>query len=89
MGQFKERFGEPERVLIYRSDGRPSTPNLPTKAVVPLYHGKKAQDFALADANSLIFSDFDEGIYSRRGAAPGEGLPHLLRRRGFRSGQVR
>ncbi|KAI0120071.1 protein kinase [Nemania sp. FL0031] len=60
--QFKEKFGEPEAESISRMDGKPLPPNVPIKAVVPLYLGKKAQEFTLADANSLILSDFGEAF---------------------------
>ncbi|KAI0870496.1 protein kinase [Hypoxylon argillaceum] len=62
MDQFKERFGEPETIPISRIDGKPLPPNVPTQAVVPLYLGKKAQEFTLADTNSLTLCDFGEAF---------------------------
>lgn len=59
---FREKYGEPETVPISRVDDKPLTPNIPTHAVLPLYLGKKAQDFTLADAHGLIFSDFGEAF---------------------------
>lgn len=59
---FREKFGEPDTVPITRTDDKPLTPNVPAKAVVPLYLGKKAQEFTLADAYGLILSDFGEAF---------------------------
>ncbi|KXX76395.1 Serine/threonine-protein kinase SRPK [Madurella mycetomatis] len=60
--QFRERYGEPETVPIRRADGEPLPPNVPPQAVLPLYLGKKAQEFTLADARGLILSDFGEAF---------------------------
>jgi len=49
-------------VPITRVDKKPLTPNIPAQAVVPLYLGKKAQEFTLADAHGLILSDFGEAF---------------------------
>ncbi|KAH7390771.1 hypothetical protein DE146DRAFT_634637 [Phaeosphaeria sp. MPI-PUGE-AT-0046c] len=60
--EFREKFGEPDMVPITRIDEQPLAPNVPTQAVVPLYLGKKAQDFTLDDAHGLILSDFGEAF---------------------------
>lgn len=60
--ELREEFGEPETVPISRVDDKPLTPNIPAHAVVPLYLGKKAQEFTLADAHGLILSDFGEAF---------------------------
>ncbi|KAK7702445.1 hypothetical protein SLS64_009737 [Diaporthe eres] len=60
--EFREKFGEPETVPISRVDDKLLNPNIPTHAVVPLYLGKKAQEFTLADAHGLILSDFGEAF---------------------------
>lgn len=60
--EFRERFGEPELIPVTRADDMPLTPNVPAQAVVPLYLGKKAQEFTLADAQGLILSDFGEAF---------------------------
>ncbi|KAF2278687.1 kinase-like protein [Westerdykella ornata] len=60
--QFREKFGEPETVPIARVDDKPLTPNVPAQAVIPLYLGKKAQEFTLADAHGLILNDFGEAF---------------------------
>lgn len=60
--EFREKFGEPETVPVSRVDDKPLTPNVPAHAVVPLYLGKKAQEFTLADAHGLILSDFGEAF---------------------------
>lgn len=59
---FREKYGEPETVPISRLDGKPLTSNVPAYAVEPLYLGKKAQEFTLADAQGLILSDFGEAF---------------------------
>lgn len=60
--QFQEKFGEPEMIPISRVDRKPLPPNIPSQAVVPLYLGKKAQEFTLADARGLVLSDFGEAF---------------------------
>ncbi|KAJ8106856.1 hypothetical protein OPT61_g9265 [Boeremia exigua] len=60
--QFREKFGEPDTVPVARVDEKPLTPNAPAQAVVPLYLGKKAQEFTLADAHGLLLSDFGEAF---------------------------
>lgn len=60
--QFREKYGAPETVPISRVDDKPLTANVPAYAVEPLYLGKKAQDFTLADAQGLILSDFGEAF---------------------------
>lgn len=59
---FRKKFGEPETVPISRVDDKPLTLHIPSHAVVPLYLGKKAQEFTLADAHGLILSDFGEAF---------------------------
>lgn len=59
---FREKFGEPETVPVSRVDDKPLTSNAPIHAVVPLYLGKKAQEFTLEDAHGLILSDFGEAF---------------------------
>ncbi|TAQ89035.1 hypothetical protein B7494_g2639 [Chlorociboria aeruginascens] len=56
--QFREKFGEPEMIPISRFDRKALPPNIPSQAVVPLYLGKKAQEFTLADTRGLVLSDF-------------------------------
>ncbi|KAF1912614.1 kinase-like domain-containing protein [Ampelomyces quisqualis] len=62
--EFREKFGEPDMVPIARVDEKPLTPNVPAQAIVPLYLGKKAQEFTLDDAHGLILSDFGEAFSS-------------------------
>lgn len=62
VSQFKKEYGEPETVPITRVDNKPLTDNVPTEAVLPLYLGKVAEDFTLADARGLILSDFGEAF---------------------------
>lgn len=56
-----EKYGEPETVPITQRDGKPLPPNVPTKAVIPLYVGKDAEEFTLSDARVLL-SDFGEAF---------------------------
>lgn len=62
ISDFRKEFGEPETVPISRVGDKPLTPNVPTHAVVPLYLGKKAQEFTFSDAHGLILSDFGEAF---------------------------
>ncbi|OAL56707.1 protein kinase [Pyrenochaeta sp. DS3sAY3a] len=62
IAEFREKFGEPDTVTITRVDGKTLTPHIPPKATLPLYLGKKAQDFTLADAHGLMLSDFGEAF---------------------------
>ncbi|CAG7949646.1 unnamed protein product [Penicillium nalgiovense] len=59
--QFYERFGPPETVPITRRDGGPLPPNVPSKAVVPLFIWKSAEMFSLSDAHPLL-TDFGEAF---------------------------
>lgn len=61
ISQFYEKFGEPETVPLIRCDGEPLPPNAPTKAVVPLFIGKYADEFSLSDAHPLL-TDFGEAF---------------------------
>ncbi|GLA26450.1 hypothetical protein AnigIFM63604_006053 [Aspergillus niger] len=56
-----EKYGEPETVPITRCDGKPLPPNVPTKAVKPLFLGKYAETLTLADVRPLL-SDFGEAF---------------------------
>lgn len=60
--QFRDKFGEPETVPVRRVDGAPLPASVPPEAVLPLYLGKKAQEFTLDDARGLILSDFGEAF---------------------------
>lgn len=62
ISDFREKFGEPETVPVSRVDEKLLTSNAPTHAVVPLYLGKKAQEFTLEDAHGLILGDFGEAF---------------------------
>ncbi|KAJ5836588.1 hypothetical protein N7447_002614 [Penicillium robsamsonii] len=59
--KFYETFGEPETVPVTRRDGEPLSPNVPAKAVVPLFLGKYAEKFSSSDAHPLL-SDFGEAF---------------------------
>ncbi|KAJ4419498.1 hypothetical protein N0V82_004943 [Gnomoniopsis sp. IMI 355080] len=62
VSEFREEYDEPETVPIARVDEKPLTPNVPPYAVLPLYLGKEAEVFTLADAHGLILSDFGEAF---------------------------
>ncbi|PQE21276.1 CMGC SRPK kinase protein [Rutstroemia sp. NJR-2017a WRK4] len=57
--QLYQEYGEPETVPVTRCDGEPLPPNVPAKAVVPLFLGKYAENFSLLDAQ-LLLGDFGE-----------------------------
>lgn len=59
VNQFYEKYGEPETVPITLRNGNPLPPNIPPKAVIPLYLGMDAEEFKLQDAHVLL-SDFGE-----------------------------
>lgn len=60
--EFKKNFGEPDTVPVARVDEKPLTSNVPAKAVVPLYLGKRAKHFILDDAHGLMLSDFGDAF---------------------------
>ncbi|KAF4230414.1 hypothetical protein CNMCM6457_005990 [Aspergillus fumigatiaffinis] len=57
----EEEYGEPETVTITERDGKPLPPNIPKKAVIPLYLGKDAEEFSLSDA-CVLLGDFGEAF---------------------------
>ncbi|OJJ78121.1 hypothetical protein ASPBRDRAFT_71356 [Aspergillus brasiliensis CBS 101740] len=59
--EFYKEYGEPETVPITRCDGKPLPPNIPEKAVKPLFLGKYAETLTLADVRPLL-SDFGEAF---------------------------
>lgn len=59
--QLYEEYGEPETVSITRRDGKQLPPNAPSKAVIPLYLWKNAEDFELPDTHVLL-CDFGEAF---------------------------
>ncbi|KAE8356759.1 kinase-like domain-containing protein [Aspergillus coremiiformis] len=59
--QFYEKYGKPETVPVTQRDGESLPPNVPAKAVIPLYLGKDANKFSLTDAH-IILSDFGEAF---------------------------
>lgn len=61
--EFREQFGDPESIPITRIDKLPLSTSAPAQAIVPLYLGKKAQEFNLVDAQGLILSDFGEAFF--------------------------
>ncbi|KAK2772910.1 hypothetical protein FQN52_004811 [Onygenales sp. PD_12] len=69
--QLYEKYGKPATVDVRRKDGEPLPPNIPPKAVLPLYLGKKAQEFTLADVRILL-SDFGEAFAPDTDIRPGK-----------------
>lgn len=59
--QLYEKYGHPETVTISRVNEGPLPPNVPERAVLPLYLGKKANEISLADTQ-LILADFGEAF---------------------------
>jgi hypothetical protein len=59
--QLHDKYGQPETVAISRVDGGLLPPNVPSKAVLPLYLGKNANEISLADTH-LILADFGEAF---------------------------
>ncbi|EAW17522.1 putative protein kinase [Aspergillus fischeri NRRL 181] len=59
--QLYEEHGEPETVTIMERNGKPRPPNVPEKAVIPLYPGKNAEDFSLSDT-CVLLGDFGEAF---------------------------
>jgi hypothetical protein len=57
---YKE-FGNPETVAVTRVDGKPLPPNVPSKAVLPSFLGKYAENFLISDAR-LLLNDFGEAF---------------------------
>ncbi|KAK2731297.1 hypothetical protein FQN55_004784 [Onygenales sp. PD_40] len=69
--QLYEKYGKPATVDVRRKDGKPLPPNIPPKVVLPLYLGKKAQEFTLADVRILL-SDFGEAFAPGTDIRPGK-----------------
>ena len=62
--QLYEEYGQPETVAVTKRDGKPlppKFPNVPAKAVIPLYLGKNAGEFSLSDTHVLL-GDFGEAF---------------------------
>ncbi|KAK2877292.1 hypothetical protein FQN49_001270 [Arthroderma sp. PD_2] len=59
--QLYEKYGQPETVPISRRGGEALSPNVPSKAVLPLYLGIAAEEFTLSDVQVLL-SDFGEAF---------------------------
>lgn len=59
--EFYELYSEPDTVQITNQDRSPLPSNIPAKAVVPLYLGKRAEEFTLDDTHVLL-SKFGESF---------------------------
>ena len=57
---YKE-YGEPEFEAIRRFDSQPLPPNIPSRAVLPIWLGKASDDVSLLEAKILL-SDFGEAF---------------------------
>lgn len=60
--QFRQKYDEPDTVAVSRADGKSLSENVPSLVALPLYLGKRAQDFTISDAEGLILSDFGEAF---------------------------
>lgn len=69
--QLYKEYGEPETAAITKRDNRPLAPNVPVNAVMPLYLGKDANEFSVADAR-VILSDFGEAFSPEEEVRRGE-----------------
>lgn len=69
--QLHEKYGRPETVAVSRVDGAPLPHNIPEKAVLPLYLGKKAHEISLPETR-LILADFGEAFAPASGTRPCE-----------------
>ncbi|RMZ85138.1 hypothetical protein DV738_g32, partial [Chaetothyriales sp. CBS 135597] len=69
--QLYEQYGEPETIPIKRCDGEQLPPNIPARAVLPIYLGKYAEEFLPSDARVLL-GDFGEAFAPDREARKGE-----------------
>jgi hypothetical protein len=56
-----DKYGEPETVPVTQYNGESLTPDVPAKAVLPLFLEKYAKQFSLSDARPLL-SDFGEAF---------------------------
>lgn len=62
MEQFYEKYWEPEADTITQCNKDPLPANAPPKAVLPLYLGKRAEEFSLCEAGGVLLSDFGEAF---------------------------
>ncbi|KAL2821141.1 kinase-like domain-containing protein [Aspergillus granulosus] len=60
-----EQYGKPETVCVSRRDGEPLPPNVPAKAILPLFLGKYAENFTLSDT-CLLLNDYGEAFPSTK-----------------------
>lgn len=57
--QLYEKYDKPETVTITECNRKPLPPNIPAKAVIPLYLGKDTEEFTLSNTHVLL-NDFGE-----------------------------
>jgi len=62
ISHFREKFEQPEVVPVSRIDGGALHRGVPAQVVIPLNLNKKAQEFTLDDARSLVLCDFGEAF---------------------------
>ncbi|KAK2760154.1 hypothetical protein FQN53_007938 [Emmonsiellopsis sp. PD_33] len=61
--QLYKKYGKPETVTITQCNKDPLPPNAPAQAVLPLYLGKKAEEFTLSEVGAgILLSDFGEAF---------------------------
>ncbi|OJD10344.1 CMGC/SRPK protein kinase [Blastomyces percursus] len=61
--QLYKNYGKPGTVAITQCNKDPLPPNIPAKAVLPLYLGKKAEEFTLAKVGAgVLLCDFEEAF---------------------------
>jgi len=74
--EFREKFGQPELIPIARIDEKPLTSNVPARAVVPLYLGKKSSRIYLGRRTRPNSQRLWRGVLPRHGAASGQELQY-------------
>lgn len=61
--QLYKEYGKPETVTITQCNKNPLPPNVPAKAALPLYLGKKAEEFTLSEVGAgVLLGDFGEAF---------------------------
>ncbi|CAG8133984.1 unnamed protein product [Penicillium nalgiovense] len=62
MEQSYEKYWEPEADTITQCNKDPLPANAPPKAVLPLYLGKRAEEFSLCEVGGVLLIDFGEAF---------------------------
>ncbi|KAK2763137.1 hypothetical protein FQN54_009773 [Arachnomyces sp. PD_36] len=61
--QLYKKYGKPESITVTQRNNDPLPPNAPAKAVLPVYLGKKAEEFIISEVGaSVLLGDFGEAF---------------------------